>query len=420
MTPGQDDFITQYLTYTSGTEPPAIYHRWAILTALAAYLERSYYFQLGHSNIYPNLYVMLVGGAGTRKNTAIAIAKNLIRKAGYRTIAASKTSKEKFFLDLAEQNSSPDTLVDDILDKNLFGNNTNPIEVTPCYIASGEFNTFFGNNILDFLSDLGEIWDYEGIFESRIKNGKSVQIPNPTITMIGGNTPSTLAQTFPTQVIGQGFFSRLLMIWGYRTRDKITFPEDPDDDYTGTLVEFIKSIKPSTQTRIELTPTARKLLDAIYKSSGSLHDPRFESYYNRRFSQLIKLCIICMVSSQKTKVDEAVVRYANTILAHAEQFMPKALGEFGLAKNSDVTHKVLTVIHDAGGPIKMREIWKVVHNDLENISKLGEVIRNLMEADKVQSVAELGFLPKLKALEASGDNYVDYTLLTEEERNMKV
>lgn len=418
MNPGQDDFLTQYLSYTENTEPPAIYHRWAIITAVAAYLERSYYFQLGHSNIYPNLYVMLVGGAGTRKNTAINIAKNLIRKAGYSTIAASKTSKEKFFLDLAEQNLSGD-IINDILDQNLFGQSTDSLEVTPCYIASGEFNTFFGNNILDFLADLGELWDYEGIFESKIKNGKSVKIPNPTITMIGGNTPATLANTFPPQIIGQGFFSRLLMIWGYRTRDKITFPEDPDPEYTKMLVEFIQGIKPNVQTRVELTPSARKLLDAIYKSSGSINDPRFESYYNRRFSQLIKLCIICMCSLRESKISESIVLFGHTILVHAENFMPKALGEFGLAKNSEVTHKVLTIIQEASEPLKMKEIWTVVSTDLENITKLGEILRNLMEADKIQSIPELGFLPKRKAIENSVGKYVDYGLLSNEERNMR-
>lgn len=419
MTPGQDDFLTQYLTYTGNTEPPAIYHRWSILTALAAYLERSYYFQLGHSNIYPNLYVMLVGGAGTRKNTAINIAKSLIRKAGYTTIAASKTSKEKFFLDLAEQNGTGD-LVNDILDQNIFGETSNPHETTPCYIASGEFNTFFGNNILDFLSDLGEMWDYEGTFESRIKNGKSVKIPNPTITMIGGNTPATLANTFPPQIIGQGFFSRLLMIWGYRTRAKIAFPEDPDSEYTNMFVEFIRESKPITPRRLELSNSAKKLLKAIYESNAHLTDPRFESYYNRRFSQLIKLCILTMVSCRAEEVSEKIAIYANTILVHAENFMPKALGEFGLAKNSEVTHKVLTVIQEADQPIKMKQIWEVVSTDLENISKLGEILRNLIEADKVQSIPELGFLPKRKAIDDSVGRYVDYSLLTEEERNMKV
>jgi hypothetical protein len=419
MNCGRDDFITQYLQYTLQTEPPAIYHRWSIITALAAYLERSYYFQLGHSNIYPNIYVMLIGGAGTRKNTAINIAKSILRKAGYRTIAASKTSKEKFFLDLAEQNSSGD-LIDDILDQNLFGDQSNPVEVTPCYIASGEFNTFFGNNILDFLSDLGELWDYEGVFESKIKNGKSIQIPNPTITMIGGNTPATLAQTFPPQIIGQGFFSRLLMIWGYKTREKITFPEDPDPEYTDMLVQFLKNTKPQMQVRVEMTPTAKKLLDVIYKSAGFIADPRFESYYNRRFSQLIKLCILCMVAAAKEKIDEDVVTYANTILVHAEQFMPKALGEFGLAKNSDVTHKVLSIIYDSYDPITLKDIWRVVNQDLENISKLGEILRNLAEADKIQAIPGIGFLPKLRAIEDSANKYVDYSLLTDEEKGMKV
>ena len=32
------------------------------------------------------------------------------------------------------------------------------------------------------------------------------------------------------------------MIWGYRTREKITFPEDPDPEYTQMLVEFIKGL----------------------------------------------------------------------------------------------------------------------------------------------------------------------------------
>jgi phage FluMu protein gp41 len=93
-----------------------------------------------------------------------------------------------------------------------------------------------------------------------------------------------------------------------------------------------------------------------------------------------------MVSCARSKIDEEIVLYANTILVHAENFMPKALGEFGLAKNSDVTHKVLSVITDADGPITIKQIWRSVHTDLENISKLVEILKNLAEADKVQAI----------------------------------
>ena len=417
----QDDFISRYMEYTLDTEPPAIYHRWAILTALAAYLERDYYLKQGHFNIYPNLYVMLIGGAGARKNTAINIAKHLIKQAGYRTLAPTKTTKEKFFIDLAEQNSSED-IIDDILEQNLFGSNADQgsDKVNTMFIASGEFNVFFGNNILDFLSDLGEMWDYDGPYESKIKNGKSVTIYNPTINILGGNTPATLASSFPSEMIGQGFFSRLLMIWGYRTRPKITFPDDPDANDTQWFINWLKEIKPNGRVRVTYTQGAKKLLDKIYKSAAHIPDPRFESYYNRRFTQLLKLCILCMCSMREEEITEEVVIYANTILTHAEMFMPKALGEFGLAKNSDTTHKVLQVITDAEGPSTIKSIWKVVHHDLENMPKLAEILRNLAEADKIQAIPELGYLPKRKALETSIEKYVDYSLLTDEERGMKV
>jgi hypothetical protein len=127
-----------------------------------------------------------------------------------------------------------------------------------------------------------------------------------------------------------------------------------------------------------------------------------------------------MCAAGESRISEAVVIFAHTTLVHAEQFMPKALGEFGLAKNSDITHKVLEVINEALEPLKVKDIWKVVHQDLENIQKLGEILRNLMEADKIQSIPDMGFLPKKKAIDESVSKYVDYSLLTEEERNMKI
>ena len=78
-----EDFISEYLAYTQNNEAPAMYHRWSIITAMSAYLDRDYYIKQGHFNIYPNLYTILIGGPGTKKNTAINITKKLLRKANY-------------------------------------------------------------------------------------------------------------------------------------------------------------------------------------------------------------------------------------------------------------------------------------------------------------------------------------------------
>ena len=64
---------------------------------------------------------MLVGASGTRKSTAIKLFKKLIQQAGYDTIAADKTTKEKFILDLSgEQDDDAKSVnTDDFLDQPL-------------------------------------------------------------------------------------------------------------------------------------------------------------------------------------------------------------------------------------------------------------------------------------------------------------
>ena len=414
-----EDFISEYLAYTQNNEAPAMYHRWSIITAMSAYLERDYYIKQGHFNIYPNLYTILIGGPGTKKNTAINISKKLLRKAQYSTFAASKTTKEKLFIDMAEQSSAGEK-VDQILDSNLFGDMANDSSsVHKIFIASGEFETFFGNNILDFLKDLGELWDYDGPFESKVKNGKSVIVYNPTISILGGITPASLADTFPPQMIGQGFFSRCLFIYGEKTREKITFQPDEDETWTAYLVSKLKEMKPSVPLRISFTPTAEKLLDKIYKAPEVIQDVRFESYYNRRLAQLLKLSLVCMCSLGEQQISEKVVVYANTMLTYVENFMPKALGEFGKSKNSDISHKIVQLLENHIGVMDFKKIWRYVNNDLEKMSDLATILQNLTAAEKIQAVPQgLGFLPNRRVIEHLDSSTLDYSFLTEEEKKV--
>jgi hypothetical protein len=100
--------------------------------------------------------------------------------------------------------------------------------------------------------------------------------------------------------------------------------------------------------------------------------------------------------------------------------MPRALGEFGKARNSDVTHKVLEIIHNARGVVRLKDIWREVHADLEKISQLQDILIGLQQADKIQTIPEVGgFLPCKKALAALRPDIFNPNLLTQEERDMK-
>jgi len=406
----REDFISSYLAYIGESESPTTFHRWSCLAILGAWLGRRYSFQHGHFTVASNLYVMLMGGAGSRKSTAIKIAANLIRKAGYDSIAAERSTKEKFLMDLAGEGSIEDTK--DLMEQNLFGDADH---ISELLVAADEFNVFIGNGNIEFLSLLGTLWDYSGKFEDRKKNSKSLSIVDPTVSILAGNTATGFSLAFPAEAIGQGIFSRLILIHGEKTDKRITFPEPPSQDTERLLIDILHAIRQVASGNAVLSADSKKMLDAIYKSWRGIEDVRFESYGNRRFSQLLKLCLLCSAAALRNTIEETDVIYANTILTHAEHLMPKALGEFGKARNSDVAHKVISLLEAAYEPVTLKVIWKNVHNDLEDIGVLKDLLANLTIADKVISTKG-GFLAKRKVLEELNTEFVDFTLLTPEER----
>lgn len=421
----REDFFSAYLSYTSDTEVPTNFHRWSIISTIGAMLGRQFWLQHGAFNIYPTMYTMLIGSPGTRKSTAIKLAKQLILQTNYSTIAASKTSKEKFLMDLAGDlgldtpaiNSS--SKVDNFLEQNLWGDDHSSKPNAEMFIMADEFNTFMGHGNLEFVSMLGDLWDYEGLYEYRIKTGKSLYINNPTISILGGNTPTGFSMAFPADIIGQGFFSRLLLIYGEPNGKRITFPRVPDPESTRAIVGYLQLIKSKILGAATLSKASYRLFDQIYQSNPYVDDIRFESYSNRRFTHLIKLTLICAAARLSTEIDERDVTYANTILKHAEHNMPRALGEYGKSKNADVTHKIIQYIYSQIGIVTYKDLWKQVSADLPSISDLAVILENLSAAEKIQRAPEgKGFLPMRKVFNYENDQTLDFSMLTPEERQM--
>ena len=418
-----EDFFSLYLQYTSKTECPTFFHRWTAISCLAAWIGRDISFPFGHFNVHPNLYVMFVGLAGTKKSTAIKIGAKLLNNAGYTKFAARKTRQEKFLLDLAERSNgvASEGLGNEasILDQNLFGDDSEsePAEV---FVPADEINNFIGVGNLDFMSILGELWDYEGVYDYKLKNSKDIYIPEPTINILGGNTFVGLNRLFPPDAVEQGFFSRMLFIYAEPTGVKYTIPEEPDNEVQRRLIETLHKIKSEVVGKVSIAPDAYTMLDKIYRKWEGIDDSRFDAYENRRIIHLIKICMVVMAARYSTTIEVEDIIYANTVLAFTEHLMPKALGEFGMARNSEVTHKIMQLLDAAtvaGEPMSLQAIWKAVHIDLERREQLQEIMFNLQVAEKVQAVGS-GYLPIKKIRKVGVEGTVDWTLFTETERSL--
>lgn len=405
------DLMSLYLEYTADTEAPTHYHRWSFLSMLATLCGRRAYFKRGRFTIYPNLYIMLIGVSGCRKSTPIKMAKKLLKTTGYKTIAADKTTKEKFLLDLEGLEEDQDSF--DLFDSSK--------ELSPdadskeMYIIADEWNDFAGLGNMEFFSMLGSLWDYEGMYEFRLKNSKSVHIPNPTVNILSGNTPTNFSACFPPETLGQGFLGRLLLVHGEPTGRKIAFPKEPDPKLFLELQNGLAALDTALWTVPSHSKEAADALEEIYNSFESLEDPRFDSYCTRRFNQLIKLSVIYAASRISTRMELGDVIRAHTTLCFAEHFMPKALGEFGKSYNAEVVDKVMNYIHSKPAGSQIKELWKIVQTDLKSVEELMLILNNLILAEKVIGKDSKYFPCKLKGNANKVMPYVDFSILTREE-----
>lgn len=409
-----DDFITQYIRSLPESEVPIVFHRWAAIVGLGAWIGRDAYFKHMDFKLYPNIYAMLLGDSGARKSTAIKQFNKILKQAGYKNFVAQKTSKEQFLIDLAESNLDHSENLTDAI----FGDHDDFLDdsrVSNMFAAPDEFNELFANNILEFVSMLGTLWDFDGVFENKVKNSKSVRIPNPCISLIGGNTPSTLYNTFPSEVIGQGFFSRVLFIHGERSDKKIAFPLGIKDSCKEELVNSLHKIREGLCGELETSPEALELLEEIYLSWPGIDDQRFGSYGTRRFTHLLKLLVIHTVADYGNRIEAIHVLRANTILSAAERLMPTALGEFGKASNSDVVHKLMTILYEATEPMKFTELWKKLQGDMNKVSELQEMVHGLIISGRIESV-DSGLIPVRRKQQEMKSHLLDPSYLSFKEK----
>ena len=407
----RDDFFKRWFNYTRGTEVPTFFYRWSAIAGLGAWLGQDVHLKFGDSKIFPNMYVILMGEPGTKKSTAIKKMKKLLAQTGYSKFSAEKTSKEKFLLDLGGVDD-PDSSGDDFLDAGLFGED----ETREVFIAADEFNDFFGNNILEFVSMLGVLWDFEGTYENKIKNGQSISIPNPSVSLLGGTTATTFNATFPNEIIGQGFFSRTLAVFAPPTGKKITWPYSPTEAEQIEIKTYLLGIKTNHSGAISLSNEATSLVDTIYQSWENVQDVRFASYANRRHVHLLKLILIVTCARMGKRVEAEDVIYANTILHHTEQFMPQAYGEFGESRNSALTHKILQILENAKEPLTLLELWAMMQSDFDKMEPFTTLIQGISHAGKL-IVHDGKLLPKRKTVKAEYNGVIDYSYLQEDEVN---
>lgn len=411
---GHDDFVSRYMRFCdiNNSEAPAVYHRWVCFSILGAALGRSVWIEQGPYKIYLNQYMMLMGSPGARKGSAMSIGRKLLKASGFRRFAADKTSKERFLMDMKHTDADPTNSLDDI---ELLSMDT----AAESYIMSGEFTDFIGQGNMEFVTMLTNLWDNLDEYKQPKIQGKSVHVHKPTVNLLGANTPEGFSLAFPPEALGNGFLSRVLMLYAEPTSNRVAWPSPPDELLMADLVGRIEEIRNYySDQALSISKEARDLGTYIYKHEIPVDDPRFTHYQQRRFTHLLKIAGILACTDLSDSIEEIHLLRANTALSRAERHMPKALGEFGASKYSAVMNKILTYLAGCSLPQTATQLLRVVSRDINKQSELTDILMTLKNSGKIQSGqvrGVSGYLPFHAEKKEWPDHTLDLDWLTEQE-----
>lgn len=312
-------WIDAFFEYTDIFPSPPLFRKWAAISAVAAVLERKVWVRTFNSNLYPNLYTVLVSPPGVGKTFLTSFIQELWTELtipiGDHYMAPSSVTRASLMDCLHEA------------ERKLILPQQTPSIVTfnSLMIAVNELGTLIPVYDNDFMNTLTDIYDCKRIGERKRAKEINYTLTAPQFNIITGTTPSYLNSVMPIGAWDQGFISRVILVYSGESQIKDPFHEiELGNKSNGELINDLKVIG-DLYGKMTFEEDAANALGAWHKAKGPpIPDhPRLVHYVTRRTAMLLKLCMIASASrSNDLVVNLDDYQIALDWLLEVEAFMP--------------------------------------------------------------------------------------------------
>jgi len=377
----QNEFLNIYLEYVEETESPRLFHIWSALSGVASCLGRRIHLPFGDDVIFPNLYTLLVGPPAVKKSSAMGRVKSLLKSSTSIRFSPDDTAgkhqgllvamignrdkeAEELFEEIERINATTGASLNgsDVLNK-ITSFDLSPKDAEVMCVMADEFTSFIGTNNTEMLTFLTRMWqggDYKYSLTS-----KELILKEPLLNIIGCTTPTALAKALPVEAVGQGFMSRVIMVYSYTKYKRIPRPAVTNTELKKTIGDLYRILYETWEGEFALTDDAWELYDEhLYDKQLKFNDPRFLHYKDRRHIHLLKLSCLLAASKLSKKVEVQDLKEADFILEITESGMPEALGEYGLSPLAHAKQRLLDLIKSSKMPISKDALYAFMHRDM--------------------------------------------------------
>lgn len=248
--------------------------------------------------------------------------------------------------------------------------------------AASEFSRFIGQNnlsMMDFLVERYDGEDYE--YKTRTSN---IVMKKTLMNMLAATTPTSLNNSLPPAAGGQGFLSRMVLVYGAKKYKSIPRPKAPPENLVSRIKDRLGDIYHNHHGPFKETKDGLAFSEGLYGWDIGISDSRFAFYDERRYTHLLKLAMVLAA----TRVGELVItrsdyEEAHRILAATELGMSEALGEFGMNPMAVLKQEILDQLRAEMGPLAMQTVIAMFHRDASS-RDIAEVVNDLIRVGQLK------------------------------------
>lgn len=358
-----ESWIDSFVAQTANLHSPPIFRKWTAINTIASALEQKVWLMTSRP-LYPNLYTFLVAHPGVGKTRTINEGKHYVR--------------ELPEFHLAPISMTFASLVDSLVKakRNIIRPGDDPIDYNSMSIFADEIGAFihkYDNEMIDGLSAFYDPTPYQQV---RRTSDLKIKIENPQINLLCGSTPQNLTDLMPEKAWGQGFTSRLIMVFSDERIIGDDFAE-VEQSYSADLAHDLGIIY-ELIGQFEVTKDYR---DAVnnWRALGEQpvpNHPKLIHYVTRRRTHLYKLSMVSAIDRSNalilTKDD---FNRAMGWLLEAERTMPEIFKAGATSADAQAMEEILHFIqlHDGEWGVSEQKITRFARDRLP-IHSIGRVV----------------------------------------------
>lgn len=335
-----NNWLHALANYVEDTESPRQFWTWAGLFCIASALQRRCWLSYGMSDLFPNLYIMIVAPPGRcRKGSPVGLAKKLLEHEGIQipvfVDSPTKRALTKYLDELG--GNCHFSIIED-------GERKTKIQ-SPLALVSKELSSFLAVDPKGMVEVLTDLFDNHDIWEYKTSEKGTDKLYGPILNCLFASTPSWIANNLPEEAIGGGFTSRFIMVSGTEKYKFVAIPPAPDEGLYRKLVSDLGQIAQLTGQFIWGKGT-KQIFENWYKTIEgkvkSTHDERLHAYLERIHIIVLKtaMCLHCAYSNDLI-IEEKDISQAIRLCEEVLDEAANAFGALGRSSSAIATQEII-------------------------------------------------------------------------------